>query len=467
MRYPLFGMGQTGKSVTVTAQSRTNIYAELSTEQDKSIVAYYGRHGLDLFNSFGDTPVRGALELGDFLYVVHRGIFYEVNNAGIKTNRGSLATTIGRVSIATNGNSLQIVDGSFYYVYNSTTLVFTQGSSLNFIAATTNTWIDGYFVTDRLGSTNKAELGRYAWSTDGLTYNALDFASAEASPDPLRRVYNDNRELILFGQFTSEFHGNSGNLDLPFIRQSVIEWGLAAVNSVAKMNDSIIFIGKNRMGKSQVIVLNGYTPQVVSNQSMSTVLDSYGDISNASGFSFMEGGHPFYIVSFPSMAKSWLYDASTNLWSKVNYGLTETQYRGLFGTSFLGKTVCFDYMTGDVFTLNPNSYTDNGSPIVGEITSRHLFTEGIKVIYRLWVDMETGVGLAAGQGSDPMLMLKISKDGGRTYPIERFAAIGKIGKYITRAIYNRCGSSRDFVLTVRVTDPIKRVFTGAWIDTNG
>lgn len=466
MRYPLFGMGQTGKSVVVSAESRSNLYAEMSNEPDKTATAYYKRHGLDLFISFGDTPARAALELNDFLYIVHRGTFWEVNNAGVKTSRGILLTTTGRCSIATNGNSLQIVDGLYGYVYNSTTLVYTQIVDANFIAATTNTWIDGYFITDRLGSTNKAEWGRYAWSTDGLTYSALNFANAESSPDPLRRVYNDNRELLLFGQFTTEFHGNSGNLDLPFTRLSVIEWGLIAINSVAKMNNSIIFIGKNRMGKSQVIVLNGYTPQVVSNQSMSSIIDGYGDIQNASGFSFMEGGHPFYIVSFPTIGKSWLYDGSTNIWSPVTYGLTESQYRGLFGTNFLNSTYVFDYATGDVFKINSNSLTDNGMPIVAEITSRHVFKDTRVSINRLWLDMETGVGASTGQGTDPQAMFGISKDGGQTYSVEQRASFGMIGNYLARCYINRCGSGYDFTIKVRITDPVKVVITGAYMDVS-
>jgi hypothetical protein len=464
VRYPLFGLGQTGKSITVASTSYTNMYAELSQEPDKTPLAFYNRHGLDLFASFGDTPCRGALELNDFLYVVHRGTFWEVNNAGLKVNRGTLLTTSGRVSIATNGNIFQIVDGTFGYVYNSTTLAFTQITDPDYVPAKTNTWIDGYFLTDQLGSTDKTKWNRYSWSTDGSTYSALDFAAAEASPDPIVRVFNDNRELILFGQFTTEFHRNSGNLDLPFTRQSVVEWGLAAVNSVAKMNDSIIYIAKNRMGKSQVIVLNGYTPQVVSNQSISTIFDSYGDVSNASGFSFMEGGHPFYIVIFPNVGKSWMFDGSTSLWSSVSYGLTETQYRGLFGTSYLARTLVFDYTNGDVYEINPNSYTDNGSPIVKELTSKHVFNDGYMSVTRIQLDIETGVGLATGQGSDPQAMIRISKDGGRTYPVERWMTMGKIGAYLARAYLNRVGRFRDATYKARITDPVKVVVTGAWMD---
>jgi len=466
MRYPLFGIGQTSKSVSVTAESRTNLYLEFVTDEDKSKVIAYGTPGLDLFTSFGDTPVRGGMELGDYNYVVHRGTLWEVNNAAVAINRGTLDTTSGRVSMTNNGNTLQIVDGSFGYTYNTTTNVFTKITDVNFVPAQTNTWIDGYFITDQRGSTDKTKWGRYSWSTDGLTYNALNFASAEANPDKIVRVYNDNRELVLFGDVTTEFHSNSGALDLPFVRQAVIEWGLAAVNSVAKMNGSIIYLGRNRMGKTQVLVLNGYTPQEVSNQEISNTFDSYGDISNASGYSYMLGGHPMYVLNFPTVGKSWLYDGSTNLWSKLSSGLTQSQYLGNFANTFtvVSKVLVYDYANGNIYTINANTYTDNGAPIVREMSSRHIFDEKYHSIGRIWLDMETGVGLVNGQGSNPQVMLKISKNGGRTAPVERWAALGKIGSYIARVIWNRLGAARDFVVTARITDPVKVVIIGAWVD---
>ena len=466
MRVPLFGLGQVGKSVTVTAQQRSNCYVEISKEADKSQITLYRRSGLDLFDSFGDTPVRGALELGDFNYVVHRGTFWEQNNSGVKVNRGSLLTSAGLVSIACDGNTIQIVDGQYSYVYNTTTQVFTQTVSVNYVPGVTNAWIDGYFITDRRGSTNKTEHNRYAWSLDGITYSALNFNSASASYDKIQRVYADNRQLVLFGEVTTEFHNNTGNLDLPFTRTASNEWGLAAVMSVAKINASVIFLGQNRMGKTQVMVLNGYSPQIVSTPEMSAVIDSYGNVSNAVGRSSMEAGHPFYYLTFPSVGKTWLFDADTALWQLVTSGLTESQYRGLISNNYLGRTLVYDYANGNVYQENPLSYTDNGDSIVVEVTSRHLFSENLIGLGRLWIDMETGVGLATGQGSNPLVMLRISKDGGFTYPIERTASIGAIGKYKQRPYFNRVCLSRDCVLKVRITDPVKVVIVGAYLDNS-
>ena len=113
MRYPLFGIGLQGKSSAVTAQNRINMYLEYRKENDKTQIAAYGTAGAILTTTYGDTPIRGMLGLGDFIYKVHRGTFWEENNAGVKINRGTLLTTTGRCSLVDNGNVIQILDGNF------------------------------------------------------------------------------------------------------------------------------------------------------------------------------------------------------------------------------------------------------------------------------------------------------------------------------------------------------------------
>ena len=113
----LFGVSQYGKSLNVTAQDRLNCYLEIQPGDDRARVAIYGTPGLDLFASFGDTPIRGIYQRTDFLYAVHRGTFYQVNNAGVKTAKGTIGTTSGKVYMWDNGAQLFLTDGSVGYIY--------------------------------------------------------------------------------------------------------------------------------------------------------------------------------------------------------------------------------------------------------------------------------------------------------------------------------------------------------------
>jgi len=84
--------------------------------------------------------------------------------------------------------------------------------------------------------------------------------------------------------------------------------------------------------------------------------------------------------------------------------------------------------------------------------------------HNLQLDIESGVGLNAGQGSDPQVMLRWSDDGGHTWSNEHWVSIGRIGEYYTRAIWRRLGMTlklRDRVYEISMTDPVKTAIMGA------
>ena len=116
-RIAVFGFGIAAKSPYVTAKYLQNIYCEqrpsgIGTAGEKSMLVGDQTPGLNLFADFGATPPRGGIEFepGNVAYVVHRGVLWEINNAGVATNRGTLLTTTGRVSLAHNGVQVMIVD---------------------------------------------------------------------------------------------------------------------------------------------------------------------------------------------------------------------------------------------------------------------------------------------------------------------------------------------------------------------
>ena len=451
----LFGKSQFGKSTNVTAQKRINAYVEFQPGDDRSKMAIYSTPGLELFTSFGDTPVRGMYAKGDFIYLVHRGTFWEVNNAGVKTSRGTIGTTTGRVYMADNGTQLMLTDGSAGYIYNFNTLVFVQITDVDYPGAGTVTWMDGYFVV------NKPNTQRFYVSAinDGLTWDALDFASAEANPDNLVCMMADNSNLYAFGAISTEFDTNSGAVDFPFSRISggATEWGCAAPASVVKYDNSLAFLAKNKMGQVWIARMNGYLPAKISTPELDFIINNYSDASDASFFSYMLGGHPMLQCNFNNGGESWLYDGLSKEWGQlISAGIT--RHRAEISVNYINQTVVSDYENGNLYRLNAQLYADNGEELAMELISRHISRNDHNIrIDKLQLDMETGVGLATGQGSDPQIMVSVSKDGGHTYGPEQWATMGAIGQYKTRAIWRGLGAARDWTFKFRITDPVKRV----------
>jgi hypothetical protein len=65
-----------------------------------------------------------------------------------------------------------------------------------------------------------------------------------------------------------------------------------------------------------------------------------------------------------------------------------------------------------------------------------------------------------------MMDLRVSKDGGNSFYSVGFSSMGPIGEYTQRVIWNSLGAARDWVLKLRITDPVKRVITGASAEIN-
>jgi hypothetical protein len=461
MKFRLFGLGLKGKSQVVTAQHRINCYVEKIVDEDTEQTSILASPGMDAFSDQGDTPGRGWIVVDDLLYRVHRGTLYEINNAGTPTARGTLSTTTGRVDMATDGDVILIVDGTKGYTYTIATTTLIPIATPNFPnGATTCAWQDGNFIVE--------DGMNFQISPDGTNWDPLDVATAESSPDGIVRVFDDHGQIILFGSKTTEFWANTGGGDFPYepVRGATREIGLAARWSLAKTDDSVTFLGKGPQGQVQVMRLDGYTPRPVSSPELDSIINRYATVSDATGYACMFEGHPFYRLNFPTVGKSWEEDSLSGVWCERQSGMNGGRHRGEMAIDYLNKIRISDYENGKVFTLNAETYTENGTAYPMELTSRRVLGDYDPItINRLFIDFETGVGLTSGQGSDPQAMLRVSRDGGRTWGEEMWKTMGEIGQYKTRVEWDQFGSSESFVFKVRVTDPIKRVMVnGGLVD---
>ena len=95
----------------------------------------------------------------------------------------------------------------------------------------------------------------------------------------------------------------------------------------------------------------------------------------------------------------------------------------------------------------------------------HVAQEHTRIFYRRFeLDLERGQALASGQGSEPQVLLRISRDGGQTWGEEQRLAVGGLGDYTARVIARRLGHARDTVFEVVVSDPVAWSLVGAWLD---
>jgi hypothetical protein len=90
-------------------------------------------------------------------------------------------------------------------------------------------------------------------------------------------------------------------------------------------------------------------------------------------------------------------------------------------------------------------------------------------ISRFELIMQAGVGLSgtsATQGYDPIVMFRLSRDGGQTWDNELTMSMGKLGEYSRRAFLNRLGRARNPVVELTGSDPVFVTLLDATIDVD-
>lgn len=226
------------------------------------------------------------------------------------------------------------------------------------------TMIDGFGLiweakTNRLWQS--AELDLSTWSP-------LAFAFAQAQPDNGVTMAAIHDELFLIKTGSTEIWGDAG-LN-PFAFQpigggTVLEFGTNAPFSIARAGEVLLFLSANDEGQNIVVEVRGLAPKIVSTQALVTELDTYANTADAIGYSYQQGGHVFYVLTFPQADRTWCYDLTASemvgypLWHRraaFDNGLFHRHWGNAF-TRFIGggvtKTVTSQYCADPVKMAYP------------------------------------------------------------------------------------------------------------------
>jgi hypothetical protein len=475
MKTPILGQSYVARSVNAADARMVNLFAEVLSE-GKEAAFLQRAPGLRKLATVGFGPIRGlwAFSNDDGTgFVVSGTELYKIDNSYTATKIGNVSGT-GPVSMADNGTQLFIACGGPSYIYNKDTNAFGQITDADFPGALTVAYLDGYFVFNEPNS-------QKMWVTqllDGTSIDPLDFASTEGAPDGLLAVSSNFREIWAFGTNSIEVWYDTGASDFPLqrIQGAFNELGLAAAFSVAKVDNGLFWLGRDRRGQGIVYRANGYAGERISTHAVEWQIQQYADLTDAIAYTYQQDGHSFYVLIFPSANTTWVYDLATQAWHE-RAGWTNgafTRHRSNCQMAFNHEIVVGDFENGNIYAFDLDDYSDNGG-IQKWMRSWRALGPGKNDLKRtaqhtLQLDIDSGVGLNTGQGSDPQVMLRWSDDGGHTWSNEHWASIGKIGEYYRRVFWRRLGMTlklRDRVYELSGTDPVKIAIMGAELHASG
>jgi hypothetical protein len=405
--------------------------------------------GLTLLSALG-AEIRGVFEAKSRAFVVAGSTLYELDGSGNSTSRGTLATSTGPVDFAWGTTQLVIVDGPNGYVFRLATNVLAQITDSAWLGSNRVSYLGGFFIF----VDPDTQVHYVSAIDDASSLDALDFASNEESPDNTVAHLVDHSQAIFLGQQTTEFWSLQGATDYPLSKDTgtSLEVGCVACFSAQKIDNGVMFIGRDKNGSGIVYRLIGNQPQRVSTQAVEEALQASTDLSAARAYVYQKNGRTFYCVNAPGMASTWCFEVSSGSWFEkcdLDDSGQFAAFRVTCHAFALGKHMAGD-ADGNVYLLDDTVNTFAGDPLRRTRISPNDARPGRDRQFFSEFVLDTNVGEAA-QGQTVTVELSWSDDGGYTWgnPVARTFVVGQ---YAEPLRWQRLGMARDRVWRVDCAD---------------
>lgn len=257
---------------------------------------------------------------------------------------------------------------------------------------------------------------------DLSTWQPLSFGVADQSPDYCVGIELLHDEVYLLKEKNSEVWVDQGLANFPFgpLQGVHIEYGTTAPFSSAKVDNDMIWLSRNDQGQGIFVEVSAYTPKPISTQALTTVLQTYPNLGDCIAYARQEGGHTYYVATFPEANATWVYDKTSSdqagfpIWTQLaaldNGDLN--RHWGNYFTPWTGTQQATTTTTG----YQPQSVTFKPAQLITDADLVGLPASFSTALLSVWLDLPdtTGVtGMNFGDqsgGVTPGLQIQVQND---------------------------------------------------------
>ena len=226
-------------------------------------------------------------------------ITYYVIAAGLTADAWEVSLTLAGDAVNTTGVQAGV------HTFKTTDYGFPEG-------CTTVSYMNGRSIACEPGTQNffVSEV------LDNKTWDSLNVQTVDSNPDLIVGQVVSHNELIVFCEYSGEIYYDSGELPSPFRRTSsgIFEVGCVAALSIATLDNTVYWLGRSQEGTGIIYKMSGSSPQRVSNYGIEWQIQQMTTVSDARAFAYQKDGHHFYVITFPTGNKTFVYDVNTSLW---------------------------------------------------------------------------------------------------------------------------------------------------------
>lgn len=195
-------------------------------------------------------------------------------------------------------------------------------------------------------------------------WDALNVIIAQIEPDNGVALAKQLVYIIAMKQWSGEVFYDAGNATgspLGSVQGAKINFGCASEDSVAQIDDILLWVCTNRTGSPQVIMLSGLKAEIVSTDPIERLL-GHLDFTTIYSFVVKITGHRFYVLTSVVSNLTLVYDLDQQLWHQ--WTDTDGNYFP-FVAAVAGPTDLQTYLQhasdGYIYQLDETYYTDNNA----------------------------------------------------------------------------------------------------------
>jgi hypothetical protein len=469
--YPGFvGASYRAQSHSASQERTVNLFPQMiKTAGGKNNAILLPTPGFTPWVTLPKSPVRGLYYengrlfagAGDRLYEVYANQTYVERGTVLYSDANPLSW--GRHDI--NGGELVVgASGNAYrldLVTNAWSTVLTGG-------VTQVGFLGSYFVALLAGS------NLYRWSDlfDATTWPG-DFVFQRSNrSDPWRSMAVIDERLFLFGERTSDVHWAGGAYPSVFqpLPGGTLGVGTGAPYSVVDFNGNAVWLASAGDGKGQVMMAQGLSPQSISHHALQFAIENYPRVDDAIGSTYEMEGHTFYLLTFPSARITWAWDATIpGMWCERGTWIHEendfdywhpTYQQYAFGMHLAGSRE-----SNVIYRMSPDLYLDVDERPIRRVRRAPALTQLGQMVHYTYFALEGDPGVAP-LGVDPLVELRISDNGGKTFQSVGWRSFGKQGEFDKPlAEWHGLGMSADRVFEAVMAAASPYRLTNAYLGT--
>lgn len=375
------------------------------------------------FATLGAKAIGATYFQGRAIFVTEERDVWALSSDGTTENiTGAKLGGDRRPFFATDGRILAIAGGGkpIQYLGGGTTELMPGNAP----TCSHMLYLDGYWIANMLGTGEFA----FAGPTRDLreTWNALDFATAEALPDSINAIATSIRELHIFGPESVEIFQNYGEEDVPFVRIFTLDNGLVAPYSVINANNTLFWLDSNR----RFVESRQRTPVFISNEIHSEI-QAMTVVSDCYGYKIDYKDQFLLVWVFPTERKSYWYNYKTQQCGRFESFVSDTDVTFRLNAYAYDKDTNTHYVADNtsakIFKFS-DAYLHDGDQPIRRIRRTGVITHGTFVRkqsnrYRIWVKR----GMGALDTTEPYLLIRF-RDDGKPWSAFRRVGLGKIGQ---------------------------------------